>query len=144
MNHQQLLVDTINKFLEKGYTLRTLNTTIYDGYRPDAVMENNDETIIIEVVVSSDHTDKFNITRASSIFHKPARLEVIKPIRPKKEVVKTEPYVGPTNYLYVHNVSGGLYARLKKWKKTLKCRTWAAFLHEADRILEIQLKKELT
>lgn len=45
------------KYVDKGYTLLSLDGITINGYRPDIILENNDEVLFIEIVVSSDHKD---------------------------------------------------------------------------------------
>lgn len=79
--HQSLLINVINEYAEKGYKLINLDTNLTDNYRPDAVMENHDEIVIIEVVVSSDRVPK--VENLQPFFTKSLRIDK-RILRPKK------------------------------------------------------------
>ena len=72
-SHQSILVKTINEYFEKGYKLISLNSNLTDNYRPDAVMENEDEMVIIEVIITSDRTRK--VEDLQKLFHKTLRID---------------------------------------------------------------------
>lgn len=71
--HQSILVKAINEYIEQGYSLVALGQTIMKGYRPDAIVENNDEIVIIESVVSS--YKGMNLTKLQPLFSKPIRID---------------------------------------------------------------------
>lgn len=52
--HHDLLVKAINDYLKRGYRLLMLDRNLTGDYRPDAVVENEEEMVIIEAVVTSD------------------------------------------------------------------------------------------
>lgn len=52
--HHDLLVEAINDYLERGYRLLMLNRSLTEDYSPDAVVKNEEEIVIIEVMVTSD------------------------------------------------------------------------------------------
>ena len=82
-SHKSILVKTINEYFERGYKLISLNSNLTDSYRPDAVMENNDEMVIIEAIVTSDRTQK--LEDLQKLFNKKLRIDkrMKKPKRPK-------------------------------------------------------------
>ncbi len=53
-SHQDLLVDTINEYLREGYSIQSLGTDLYSGYRPDAVLRKGEQMVVVEITVSSD------------------------------------------------------------------------------------------
>ena len=57
-SHQSILVEAINEYFDRDYKLISLNSNLTDNYRPDAVMENEDEMVIIEAIITSDRTQK--------------------------------------------------------------------------------------
>ena len=57
-SHQSILVKAINEYFNRDYKLISLNSYLTDNYRPDAVMENEDEIVIIEAIITSDKTQK--------------------------------------------------------------------------------------
>jgi len=72
-SHQSILVKTINEYFERGYKLISLDSNLTDNYRPDAVMENDDEMVIIEAIVTSNRTQK--VDELQKFFKKKLRID---------------------------------------------------------------------
>jgi len=67
------LVKAINEYVEQGYWLVSLGQRLVPGYRPDAIVENDCEVVIIESVVSSFKIMKLNVLQP--VFSKPLRID---------------------------------------------------------------------
>jgi len=82
-SHKSILVKAINEYFESGYKLISLDSNLTDNYRPDAVMENDDEMVIIEAIVTSDRTQK--VDELQKLFKKKLRIDkrMKNPKRPK-------------------------------------------------------------
>jgi len=89
-SHHDLLVKAINEYLENGYRLLMLNRSLTKSYRPDAVVENDEEIVIIEAVVTSDRTQ--NVGDIQHIFSKTIRIDKrrVKPKRTKVSMRREE------------------------------------------------------
>jgi len=72
-SHQSILVKAINEYFERGYKLISLGSNLTDNYRPDAVMENDDEMVIIEAIVTSDRTQE--VDDIQKFFEKKLRID---------------------------------------------------------------------
>jgi len=81
--HKSILIKAINEYFERGYKLIGLDSNLTDNYRPDAVMENDEEIVIIEAVVTSDR--KQNVEDLQPLFSKTIRIDKrrVKPKRTK-------------------------------------------------------------
>jgi len=53
--HKMLKNETKEHFQNKGYNLISFDREIVDGYRPDIILENEEEVLFVEVVATSDH-----------------------------------------------------------------------------------------
>lgn len=74
-SHERVLTLAINKYRKQGYELVSRDKPLPEmpSYRPDAVLENEEEVVILEVVLNSDRTEKFN--QLQGLFEKPIRLD---------------------------------------------------------------------
>ena len=81
--HKSILIKAINEYFERGYKLIGLDSNLTDNYRPDAVMENNEEIVVIEAIVTSESTK--NVEDLQPLFSKTIRIDNrrIKPKRTK-------------------------------------------------------------
>ena len=59
--------------MEQGYKLLMLNRSLTEDYRPDAVVKNEQEIVIIEVVVTSDRVQK--VEDLQTLFSKRLRID---------------------------------------------------------------------
>ena len=71
--HQSILVKAINEYIGRGYRLFSLGQRVVPGYKPDAIVENNHEVVIIESVVSS--FKPMNLDEVQPLFPKPVRVD---------------------------------------------------------------------
>ena len=53
--HLAIKNNTVNTFLDLGYSLISLDEITVDHYKPDLILENDYEVLFVEIVVSSDH-----------------------------------------------------------------------------------------
>ena len=81
--HKSILIKAINEYFERGYKLIGLDSNLTDNYRPDAVMENNEEIVVIEAIVTSE--SKKSVEDLQPLFSKTIRIDNrrIKPKRTK-------------------------------------------------------------
>ena len=81
--HKSILIKAINEYFERGYKLIGLDTNLTYNYRPDAVMENNEEIVVIEAIVTSESTK--SLEDIQPLFSKTIRIDKrrMKPKRTK-------------------------------------------------------------
>ena len=77
--HQKRLVHAINSYFSKGYCLISLNSEIIPNYRPDAVFENEEEIVIVEVIESSESLRSLDSIQPH--FSKTVRREITRRIK---------------------------------------------------------------
>ncbi|KKK94442.1 hypothetical protein LCGC14_2682820 [marine sediment metagenome] len=53
--HRILKYKARDQFLGQGYSLLSLDREVVEGYRPDIILENEDEVLFVEIVATSDH-----------------------------------------------------------------------------------------
>lgn len=82
--HKSILIKAINEYFERGYKLIGLDSNLTDNYRPDAIMENDEEIVIIEAVVTSDR--KQNMEDLQPLFSKTIRIDKRR-VKPKRTIV---------------------------------------------------------
>lgn len=74
--HEKILDEKIKDYRDKGYDLISRNKKICYNYRPDAVVENKEKVVVIEVVISSSNTNKLKKERLRNKYNKPVILDV--------------------------------------------------------------------
>ncbi|GAH16334.1 unnamed protein product, partial [marine sediment metagenome] len=81
--HKSILIKAINEYFDRGYKLIGLDSNLTDNYRPDAVMENNEEIVVIEAIVTSESTK--SVEDIQPLFSKTIRIDKrrMKPERTK-------------------------------------------------------------
>lgn len=60
--HKMLKHKIKEQFLSRGYSLLSLDREVVDGYRPDIILENEEEVLFVEIVATSDHELDDNLT----------------------------------------------------------------------------------
>lgn len=60
--HRMLKHKTKEQFLDRGYSLVSFDREVVNGYRPDIILENEEEVLFVEIVATSDHELEDNLT----------------------------------------------------------------------------------
>ncbi|GAG56969.1 unnamed protein product [marine sediment metagenome] len=60
--HKTLKHKAKEQFLNRGYFLSSFDREVVDGYRPDIILENDEEVLFVEIVVTSDHELEDDLT----------------------------------------------------------------------------------
>ncbi len=55
VQHKLIKEKARDTFLRLGYTLKSFDREIVNGYKPDLILENDYEVLFVEAVVTSDH-----------------------------------------------------------------------------------------
>lgn len=79
--HRDMILSAVEEYEQKGYSfgnkdvLQLTNMLRNMGWRPDFILSNHEEIVIIEVVKTSDHSRPECIEKIEDQFKKPIRLE---------------------------------------------------------------------
>ena len=60
--HNMLKYEAKERFQNLGYELISFDKLTVNGYRPDIILENDEEVLFVEIVATSDHELKDGIT----------------------------------------------------------------------------------
>ena len=73
--HDSVLDSAIEEYVRKGYELISKDRRLpqLPSYAPDAFLENSEEIVILEVIYTSDRTEKYDLLHG--LFDKPIRLD---------------------------------------------------------------------
>jgi len=137
--HKSILIKAINEYFERGYKLIGLDSNLTDNYRPDAVMENNEEIVIIEAIVTSESTQ--NVEDLQPLFSKTIRIDKRR-IKPKRTKIfrSSEETKSITLKVFQEAYPQDLYIAETSMKAGISGPTGAMYI----RVLEAEGKVEFT